>query len=127
MIDRWGGESIGARPAEFDAINRRYGYEGKQTVTTLGDAMWSALPPSSGPPYRLEDIDVELLNETSPGQIGRGFRLPDYVHESIAEREYGREVEQEFIERFDRADCFTKHRDVLGRFNGRSRRPAAGG
>lgn len=127
IIDHWGGETIGAAPSEFDAINQRYDYHGKNAVTTISDALWASLPASSGPPYQLEDIDVELLNATSPGQYGRGFRLPDYVEDAIAERELTTGQEELFVEQFERADCFTKYRDQAGRFNGRGRRPAGVG
>ena len=127
LIDTWGGETIGAGASEFDAINALYGFEGKHQITTIADALWVSIPASSGPPFFVEDIDVDLLNETSPGQIAGGFRLPDYVLESIAAREFELEGERAFVAEHETADCFTRHRSKSGQFNGRRRRPAGAG
>lgn len=87
VIDEWGGLDALARPSDFDAINRRYGFE-KKPVRTLSQALWHAMPPH--PPFCLDRIDLETLNETAPGQRGPGFVLPDWAYEEIARREESR-------------------------------------
>jgi hypothetical protein len=85
----------------FDNINHRYGLKGKRRVDTFAKALWWAMP--SGSPYYLEDIDVNMLNETSPMRHNttRTLMLPDYAEErrlleqeiaSLEER-YGYELE----------------------------------
>lgn len=88
IIDQWGGIDQQARPADFDAVNRRYGLEGKHQVRTLARAMWTVMPPH--PPFCLDTIDLEALNDTAPGQRGQGFVLPEWAYEQIARREEAR-------------------------------------
>jgi len=95
IVDDYGGESMKHSPESFEAINHRFGIEGKRRVDTIAKAVWWALPPGS--PYYLEDIDVELLNETAPAIYnprGLVFRIPDYVEEAALlekEAEYWQE------------------------------------
>lgn len=85
VIDNYGGESYAQSPAEFDAINHKYGIR----VRTIAEALWASMPPES--PYCLDSIDVEALNDTSPGREHPiGFQLPDWVEE---ERWLRREAE----------------------------------
>ena len=84
LVEEWGGPSRDDLPSEFDAINAKYGLKGSRRVTTLAQAAWWALP---GPaPWCMTNIDVDLLNRTSPGihaqrEIGVGFEVPDYAQE----------------------------------------------
>jgi hypothetical protein len=83
IVDDYGGEGQKHSPASFDAINHRFDIRGKRRVDTIAKAVWWALP--SGSPYYLEDIDVELLNQTAPAiynQRGLSFSLPDYAEEA---------------------------------------------
>lgn len=83
-VEEWGGPGREDLPSEFDAINARYGLKGSRRITTLAQAAWWALP---GPaPWCLANIDVDLLNQTSPGihaqrELGVGFEIPDYAQE----------------------------------------------
>lgn len=79
-IESWGGLDVTSSPAEFDAINHRHSdrLRGKKAIT-LAQALWAAMP--NGAPYCLDEIDVEALNDTSPGRAGSGFRLPDWAYE----------------------------------------------
>lgn len=94
-IERWGGMSIESSQ-EFDAINHRLGLKGNKRVKTIADALWAVLPtPPRGKgqearrPYCLENLDLQLLNETSPAEE-RPFELPDVVLDK-----QGREAEAE--------------------------------
>jgi hypothetical protein len=83
VVDDYGGESMKHAPASFDAINHRFGIKGKRQVDNIAKAVWWAMP--AGSPYYLEDIDVNLLNETAPAiynQRGLQFEIPDYAQES---------------------------------------------
>jgi len=86
VTENWGGllqpDSTGAT---FDAINERYGLRGKKRVKSFAEAYWVAMPPH--PPYCLDRIDIDTLNELPPAQEHGGFRLPDYVYDEIAQRE----------------------------------------
>jgi len=70
-------------PADsFDNFNQKYDLKGKRKINTFAKAVWFALP--AGTPYYLEDIDVDMLNETSPmrhnaeeGQL----TIPDFAEE----------------------------------------------
>lgn len=77
-IDAWGGLDVSASPAEFDALNHKYSLTGKRAVRSLARALWVATP--NKPPYCLDRIDLEALNQTSPGQHGRGFVLPPWAY-----------------------------------------------
>lgn len=84
IVEAWGGPNRRDDPSAFDAINHRHSLRGRRQVDTLAKAVWWAMP---GPkPWCLENIDVELLNETDVGalaerELGEGFRLPDFVEE----------------------------------------------
>lgn len=83
VVDDYGGENMVHSRASFDAINNRYDIPPRRQVDTIAKAVWWALP---GPgPWCLEDIDVELLNETAPAIYnprGLYFRLPDHIEEA---------------------------------------------
>jgi len=65
----------------FDNINHRFGLTGSRRVDTFAKALWWAMP--AGSPFYLEDIDVEMLNATSPmiHNTDRRLTLPDYAEE----------------------------------------------
>ncbi len=65
VIDTYGGEDAPHGPAEFDAINERFNLRGKRRVRTTAGALWYALV--GGPPWCLDNIDVDLLNQTAVG------------------------------------------------------------
>lgn len=89
LIEEWGGLDIESSAAEFDAINHRYGLRGdKHTVKSIADALWVAMP--TGRPFCLDRIDLDTLNETSPGQLGVGFQLPSWVVDAEIAREEAR-------------------------------------
>jgi hypothetical protein len=79
QIAEWGPIDRKDSPEEYDAINHKRTLRGKRAVRTLARAMWEAMP--SKPPFCLDRIDVELLNATSPGQAGSGFRIPTWGEE----------------------------------------------
>lgn len=85
LIENWGGLDVTSSPAEFDAINHRHGdrLRGKKAIT-LAQAIWASMP--SGAPYCLDRIDVDALNDTSPGRIGSGFRLPNWAYDEQVRR-----------------------------------------
>lgn len=68
-----------ATGGEFDSINEKYELRGKKRVKTLAEAIDAALP--RGRPYCLDRLDLEALNETTPGREIGPFRLPDVVEE----------------------------------------------
>lgn len=89
IIDDYGGEGMVHSPESFEAINHQEGLKGKRRVNTIARALWWALP-SGGPPWYLEDIDVELLNRTAPAiynQRGLSFHLPDFAEQERLLRE----------------------------------------
>lgn len=115
VIDDFGGEAAVHRPAEFDAINHRFGLKGARQVKTITEALWHAL--RGGPPWRLQDIDVALLNDTAPGQRGGGFQLPDQVHEQIQRYAAEQHYEEHGIEGGLIDQCFDRFRGTRdGRF-----------
>lgn len=85
-IDRDVGMDQRESPVEFEAINHKYALTGKKAARTIAEAMWAALPVKR-PPYCLEDIDLEALNDTDAGRRIGGFRLPDWIHEQRAAAE----------------------------------------
>lgn len=119
VIDEFGGEDAVHRPAEFDAINHRFGLKGARQVKTIAGALWSAL--RGGPPWRLQDIDVALLNDTAPGQREGGFQLPDQVHEQIQQHAAVQHYEDQGIEGGLIDQCFDRLR---GTGDGRFRQSA---
>lgn len=80
-IEAWGGMDRKESPAEFDAINHKYGLKGRRAARDLATAMWAALP-TREPPYCLDDIDLDALNDTSPAHEAGAFRLPDWAYEN---------------------------------------------
>lgn len=104
LVERWGGPDIPSGCSEFDSINRKYGLERpKECARTLATAVWYALRGSGhrgGPPYCLDDIDLDALNDTSPGHMQQGFRLPDVIEEE----RWAREEERYYREREDSSD-----------------------
>jgi hypothetical protein len=131
IVERWGGPNIQAGCSEFDSVNRKYGLESPKTCArTIAEAAWASLRGSGhrgGPPYCLDEIDLEALNATSPGRIGGGFQLPDIAHEEIIRREEERYYEQQAIDQGEIDTCHTQYRDKRsGRYkktrNGRIRR-----
>jgi len=104
-IDRYGGESAVHRPAEFDAINWRYELKGKRKVRTIGDAIWEALRGER--PWCLDEIDVDLLNQTTPGQYGTGFRIPGWAEEERLVSGEEAYYEDQAIREGRITDCFT--------------------
>lgn len=98
-IHSWGGLDVTSSPAEFDAINHKYNLRGRKAVKSLARAFWVTMP--NRPPYCLDHIDLNALNETSPGQHGRGFVLPNfaYVHKAdAAQMRHYEIVEQQEVE-----------------------------
>lgn len=79
--DAFSGVSAKQPYDSFDNINHKFGIKGKRRVDTLAKALWWILP--SGSPYYLEDIDVDILNETSPMRhnTDQYLTLPDYAEE----------------------------------------------
>lgn len=80
VIDAHSGIDFKHRPADFDAINHKYDLRGRQRATTIAEAFWESL--RGGPPYCLDEVDLEALRETLPR-----LELPDFVHEARWERE----------------------------------------
>ena len=69
-------------PDSFDNFNHKYDLKGRRKINTFAKALWFAMP--VGGPYYLENIDVNMLNETSPmrhnaeeGQL----TIPDFAEE----------------------------------------------
>lgn len=121
IVEEYGGESYPAGCSEFDAVNHKLGLDKKSCARSISDAVWHALPGSGhrgGPPYCLDQIDLEALNDTAPGRIGPGFELPDRVLEYLAEREQEARYDDLAIHDMGASDCFTSFRH-RGRFVGR--------
>jgi hypothetical protein len=104
-IDAYGGESAVHRPAEFDAINAFYDLRGKRRVRTIAEALWEVL--RGEPPWCLSEIDVALLNRTTPGQYGRGFQIPQHAEEERLLSAQERYYEDQAIREGRITDCFT--------------------
>lgn len=129
IVERWGGPNIKAGCSEFDAVNHKHGLTGKRCAKTIADAVWASLRGSGhrgGPPYCLDEIDLEALNDTSPGHIADGFRLPQVAHEEVIKREEELHYEEQGIESGEVDTCHTVFRQKRsGRFkkgrNGRVR------
>ena len=88
LIEEWGGMDAVSTGGEFDAINHRYGLRGKDQVKSIADALWVTMP--TGRPFCIDDLDIDALNATSPGQRGAGFQLPEWVIDEQIEREADR-------------------------------------
>lgn len=86
VVEDYGGPTAKGSRGEFDALTKF-----EVSPTNIAEALWVSLPaPPRGRQYCLEDIDVEALNDTSPGKDHPvGFQLPDFVLESrLVEDEY---------------------------------------
>lgn len=117
-IDNYGGEDAVHRPSEFDAINHIYDLTGKRKVRTIAQALWESLRTKRGP-YCLDDINVQLLNRTAPGEKGVGFQIPAAAEEAALVSEEATYYEDQAIDEGRIADCFNVRRFV--RRKGRKR------
>jgi hypothetical protein len=84
VIENYGGLDVQVSPAEFDAVNARYGLTGKRAARSIAEALWEAMPARG--PFCLDQIDLEALNGTSPAReadekLGIKFELPDFALE----------------------------------------------
>jgi len=99
LVDDYGGENMKHSAASFDAINHRFDIrEDRRKVDTIAKAVWWALEKSPDGKYYVEDIDVDLLNDTASALFnprGLSWRLPDHVGE-----EELRAKEAEYWERY---------------------------
>lgn len=68
-------------PDSFDNFNHKYELKGKRQIDSFAKAVWFSLP--AGRPYHIDDIDVNMLNETMPmmHNTHEQLTLPDYVEE----------------------------------------------
>lgn len=80
-ISAWGGLHNKGSSGEFDAINQKYDLTGKRAARDLSSAIWYAMPP--GRPFCVDRIDLDALNDTTPGRE-HPFHLPHDVVESKA-------------------------------------------
>lgn len=76
-------------PDSYDNINHRFDLKGKRKVDNFAKALWWSMP--VGSPYYLEDINVDMLNDTPAMEAnynGQLLTIPDYAEESrlIAEQ-----------------------------------------
>lgn len=120
-IESYGGAGYRQSCEEFDSINHRYSYglKRKPCARSIAEAVWYALPGSGqggGPPYCLDELDLETLNQTDPGLYHGGFRLPDSAEEAILSRDQERRWEEEAIDRGEIDGCHTTWRNGRGRF-----------
>lgn len=86
VVEEYGGATAKGSHGEFDAMTKH-----GALPTDIAEAVWVSLPaPARGRKFCLEDIDVDALNDTSPGRSHDvGFQLPDYVVEAkLLEQEY---------------------------------------
>jgi hypothetical protein len=66
----------------FDNFNHQFELKGRRRVDSFAKAVWLALP--VGGPYYVHDINVNMLNETSPMMNNAGdeiLTIPDYAEE----------------------------------------------
>lgn len=82
VIEHYSGIAHEESPAEFDSLNAKHGLKGNRAIVNIAQALWVAMPP--GRPYCLTEMDIEALNDTSPGReaieaLGFGFQIPDYA------------------------------------------------
>jgi hypothetical protein len=66
----------------FDNFNHKYDLKGKRKIDTFAKAVWFALP--AGAPYYIENIDVNMLNDTSPMRHNAEegiLTIPDFAEE----------------------------------------------
>ncbi len=81
IVEQHGGPNRKESPAEFDAVNHKYGTKAR----SIAEAVWAALP-TKRRPFCLTDIDLVALNATDPGQNAeragiQGFVLPEFVYD----------------------------------------------
>jgi len=82
IVENYGGHNYQVSPAEFDAVNHKYGLKAR----SIAEAVWATMP--KGRPFCLDKIDLDALNDTSPArEAGQRFRLPDYAYEAKASAE----------------------------------------
>jgi hypothetical protein len=118
-VESWGGAGRRESCEEFDAVNHQYAGKGKPCARTIAQAVWYVLTGSGqggGPPFCLDELDLEALNRTSPGQYHGGFRLPDAAEQAIVRREEERYYEDQAREAGEIDDCYTAWRNGKGRF-----------
>lgn len=108
-IDAYGGEDALHRPSEFEAINHLHDLKGKRKVRTIAQALWESLRTKRAP-YCLDEIDVQILNRTAPGEKGVGFQLPDVAQEAALVSEEEPYYESQAIEEGRITDCFNVRR-----------------
>jgi hypothetical protein len=128
LIDEWGSMEQQESCQEFDAVNHKYVRKGIKCARTVPEAVWMALKGSGqggGPPYCLDELDLEALNDTDPGRVGEGFRLPAVAQDVLVKREEEAHYEREAIDSGEIDSCHTVYRKKTGRFsakrNGRIR------
>lgn len=91
VIEEWGGPGRVDDPTAFESINEEHELRGRRRVDSLAKALWWSMP--AGRPFCLENMKLELLNQTDPAthsfsERGMVFTLPDYVEEAeLAKRE----------------------------------------
>ena len=83
-IDAWGGLFKTGSGGEFDSVNERYELRGKRRVRSIAQAVSVTLPKRR---FCLDKIDLDTLNETTPGRE-IPFHLPYDVEEAVAARRY---------------------------------------
>jgi len=120
-VESYGGAGYQQSCEEFDAINHEYsyGFKGRPCARSIAQAVWYALRGSGqggGPPYCLDDLDIETLNRTDPGQYHGGFHLPNAAQDVILRREQERYWEEEAMDRGEIDGCHTLWRNGHGRF-----------
>jgi len=82
VIENYSGISHQESASEFDSLNSKHGLTGNRAIVNIAQALWVAMPP--GRPFCLTAIDIDALNDTSPGReaqkvLGVGFQIPDYA------------------------------------------------
>jgi hypothetical protein len=83
-------------PESYDNINRNLDLEGDKKISTFAEALWLSLGPER--PFYIEEIDVDMLNDTPAMQQngqGMALRLPDFIEEIKIEREQAEYYEQQ--------------------------------
>ena len=118
-VESWGGAGRRESCAEFDSVNHLYSGKGRPCARSIAQAAWLALRGSgqgAGPPFCLDDLDLEALNDTSPGMNHGGFRLPDSAEDAMIRREEERYYEEQAIDSGEIDDCHTAWRNGRGRF-----------
>jgi hypothetical protein len=100
VIDRvFDGMSRGV-PDSYDNFNREFDLEENKKISTFGEALWLAL--DTGRPYRIENINIDMLNDT-PIMLANSegmeqLRMPDFIEEarlSKEQAEYWKQQEEQ--------------------------------